>query len=367
MTAATIFLGGDVMTGRGIDQILPAPGPPLLREPSVHDARAYVELAEAANGGIPRPVDHGWPWGDALAVLDGLAPDLRLLNLETSITRSDGYSHEKSVHYRMHPDNIPCLTITRPDACVLANNHVLDFGVAGLAETLDTLAAAGLCAVGAGRDEDEAWRPARLSANGRRVLVFSVAAQSSGAPPGWAADGGRAGIALLAQEPDAAAAAINDRVGRHRRPGDLVVVSIHWGSNWGYDVSPGDVQLAHRLVDAGVDIVHGHSSHHPRPIEVYHGRLVLYGCGDLINDYEGISGYQEYRDDLRLLYFADLDLGTGALRTLRMVPVRSVQLRLRRAGPSDSNWLCDTLNRISGPFGSRVELDPDDTLVLQPN
>lgn len=90
------------------------------------------------------------------------------------------------------------------------------------------------------------------------------------------------------------------------------------------------------------------------------------GCGDLIDDYEGIGGYEEYRDDLRLLYFVELDLASGALRALRMVPMRSVQLRLPRAGPSDAGWLRDTLNRISRPFGSRVELDPDDTLVLRP-
>jgi poly-gamma-glutamate synthesis protein (capsule biosynthesis protein) len=366
VSATVIFLAGDVMTGRGVDQILPSPGSPLLWEPSVHDARTYVELAEAAGGAIPRPVDPAWPWGDALAVLDRLAPDLRLVNLETSITRTDGYAHEKSVHYRMHPDNVPCLTAARPDACALANNHVLDFGVAGLTETLDTLAGAGLRAVGAGRDEDAAWRPARLAAGHRRVLVWSVAATSSGTSPGWTATGDRPGVALLPEASGAAAAAVGERVRRLRKPGDLVVLSIHWGSNWGYDVSPGDVQLAHQLIDAGVDVVYGHSSHHPRPIEVYRGKLVLYGCGDLIDDYEGIDGYEQYRGELRLLYFAAVDPDTGALRTLRMVPMRSAALRLRRAGPSEARWLCDTLERISAPFGSRIEPDPDGTIALRP-
>src|SRR4051812_11696113 len=99
----TVFLGGDVMTGRGVDQILPHPGDPRLREPYIRDARTYVELAERVNGPIPRPVDFAWPWGDALETLDGLAPDARLVNLETSITRGDDVAGGKPVHYRMSP------------------------------------------------------------------------------------------------------------------------------------------------------------------------------------------------------------------------------------------------------------------------
>ena len=70
----TVFACGDVMPGRGVDQILPHPGDPELREAYVRDARAYVDLAEDAHGPIPRPVSFGWPWGDALAALAGAPP-----------------------------------------------------------------------------------------------------------------------------------------------------------------------------------------------------------------------------------------------------------------------------------------------------
>jgi poly-gamma-glutamate capsule biosynthesis protein CapA/YwtB (metallophosphatase superfamily) len=362
-----LFLAGDVMTGRGVDQILPSPGSPRLWEPSVTDARTYVELAEKVNGHIARPVDHWWPWGEALPLLDAVAPDLRLINVETSITRNDGYARDKSVHYRMHPDNIPCLAAARPDVCVLANNHVLDFGTAGLVDTLDTLDAAGLRAVGAGRDGHAAWRPARLTVGRHRVLVFAAATTSSGTPSTWAAAADRPGVAVITDASAAAAAPFAERIRRVREPDDLVVVSVHWGSNWGYEVPPGDVQFAHYLIDAGVDVVYGHSSHHPRPIEVYRGRLVLYGCGDLIDDYEGIGGYERYRDELRLLYLATLDGGTGELLGLRMVPMRVAQMRLRRAGPGDARWLHDNLNEISGRFGVRIESEPDGILAVRPD
>src|SRR5215475_12613217 len=149
-----MFLCGDVMTGRGVDQILPHPGDPELRESYIREAMGYVALAEAASGPIPRPVGPDWPWGDALAVLGDLAPDVRLINLETSITRSGDFAPGKQVHYRMNPANIGCLTVARPDVCALANNHVLDFGRSGLAETLGTLAGAGLRAAERGLVRD---------------------------------------------------------------------------------------------------------------------------------------------------------------------------------------------------------------------
>ena len=94
----TLFLCGDVMTGRGVDQILPHPSDPTLQEAHVEDARTYVELVEAVNGRIPRPVDFSWPWGDALPMLDDIAPDVRVINLETSVTQSEEFAPAKALH-----------------------------------------------------------------------------------------------------------------------------------------------------------------------------------------------------------------------------------------------------------------------------
>ena len=362
-----MFLCGDVMLGRGVDQILPHPGDPTLHEAFVQDARTYVELAEAVNGPIPRPVDFSWPWGDALQVLDAASCDVRVVNPEATITQSDQFTPGKAVHYRMHPANLPCLTIARPDACVLANNHVLDFGHPGLQETLDLLAGAGLHTVGAGRDASQARQPATITIDGgATVLIFSLGMACSGIPPGWAATQDRPGVDFAPEPSAASAAELADRIRQAKRAGDLVVASLHWGSNWGYGVSNQQVRFAHQLIDGGADVVHGHSSHHPRPIEVYHDKLILYGCGDLINDYEGIAGHQQYRHDLRLLYLVTVDPDTGKLAGLRMVPLQARRLRLRHASSQDAAWLCGVLDRISRAVGSRVNLDPDGTLTLPP-
>jgi len=369
MAAAPVrlFASGDVMAGRGVDQILPHPGDPELRERDIDDARAYVRLAERASGPVPRPVSFAWPWGDALQVLDAMAPDIRLINLETAVTRRADFAPGKAVHYRMSPRNLPCVAAARPDVCALANNHVLDFGRAGLAETLAALARAGLTAAGAGRDAAAAGQPAAVPLpGGRRMLVFSCGTASSGIPPGWAAATARPGVSFLPSLSGASADTLIALAEAARQDGDLVAVSIHWGANWGYAVSPDQVRFAHRLIDGGISLIHGHSSHHPRPVEVYRGRLILYGCGDCIDDYEGISGYEEFRDELRLLYFASLTPGTGTLQALRMVPMRARKMRLQRASHEDGRWLTATLNRISRGFGSAVELQPDGTLLLGP-
>lgn len=132
----TVLLGGDVMLGRGVDQILPHPGKPQLRERYMRDATGYVRLAERVNGRIPLPVDWRWPWGEALAVLENTATDVCLINLETTITADGEFADRKPVCYRMHPDNVPALTALRPHVCALANNHILDFGYQGLTDTV---------------------------------------------------------------------------------------------------------------------------------------------------------------------------------------------------------------------------------------
>ena len=362
----TLFLCGDVMTGRGVDQILPHPSDPQIFEPYVQDAREYVELAESRNGPIARPVSPSYIWGDALAELERVQPDARIVNLEASITRSNDYWKGKGINYRMHPENMACVTAARIDVCGLANNHVLDYGYAGLAETLDVLKQAGVKTVGAGRSLAEAQAPAVVPlANGSRAIVFALGTETSGIPPTWAAREDRAGVDLLPDLSETTAAAIVEQVRHVRGQRDLVVVSIHWGTNWGYNVPHNHVRFAHSLVDGGVDIVHGHSSHHPRPIEVYRNRLILYGCGDFIDDYEGIEGHEPYRDDLVLMYFATLSFATGELTALDMTPMQIRKLKLNRTSEGDSHWLRDALERASAPFGSHPDLLSNGTLTLR--
>ena len=349
-----LFLCGDVMTGRGIDQVLPHPGDPALHEPYVRSALGYVRLAEQAHGRIGRPVEPSYVWGDALPAM--ARADLRIVNLETAVTTSDGHWPGKGIHYRMHPQNVACLTAAGIDCCVLANNHLLDWGRQGLAETLATLGRAGIATAGAGGDRKGAEAPAMLAArHGRRVLVFALGSPSSGIPIDWAASAERSGVSLLPDLSQGTARRIGERISAVRRPGDLVVASIHWGPNWGYEIPEARRRFARLLIDqADVDAVHGHSSHHPIGIEVHGGRPILYGCGDFLNDYEGIGGHERYRGDLGLGYFAAF-APDGELMRLAMLPFQIRRFRLRRPSRPDCRWLARTLDRECRRLGTRVD------------
>jgi poly-gamma-glutamate synthesis protein (capsule biosynthesis protein) len=355
--AIRLFLCGDVMSGRGIDQVLAHPSEPELHEPFVRSARDYVELAERRNGPIPRSVPEDYVWGDALGDLASEAPQARIVNLETAVTRSTDWER-KGINYRMNPANAALLHAADIDCCVLANNHVLDWGATGLVETLATLEAAGIATAGAGRDLAAARSPAVLTLDERqRVLVFALATASSGVPPAWAARHERAGVDYLEEVSAAAVTGLARRIAAARRPGDVVVASIHWGGNWGYRIPDAHVDFAHALIDsAGVDLVHGHSSHHPLAIEVHAGKLVLYGCGDFINDYEGIEVHESYRDELGLMYLPELAAASGRLLRLGLIAFERRRFRLERASAADTRWLCATLDREGRRFGTRTRL-----------
>ena len=362
----TLFMCGDVMTGRGVDQILPHPSDPVIHEGYMKDARGYVEIAEKANGPIPKPVDPAYVWGDALNELERVAPDLRIINLETAVTQSDDYWEGKGIHYRMHPENIDCITAAKIDVCALANNHILDWGYTGLKETLETLRKAKIRSVGAGMNLNEAESPAIIEIEAKgRVVIFAFGSPTSGVPLSWAASGERPGIDLLADYSVKAAQRVRERVEEVSHKGDIVIASIHWGGNLGYHVPREETQLAHQLIDkGGVSIVHGHSSHHVKGIEVYRDRLILYGCGDFLNDYEGIGGYDYFRGDLGLMYFASVDPSKGKLVQLEMTPTRIKHFKVSRASRDEAVWLGNILNREGKKFGTRVNWSKDNLLTL---
>ena len=364
--AITLFLCGDVMLGRGIDQILPFRCEPHLFEPYMRSALGYVELAERASGPIQRPVEFGYVWGDALAELDRVTPDARIINLETALTSAEDAWPDKHIHYHAHPANVPCLAAAKIDCCVLANNHTLDWGVRGLEETLDTLHAAGVRTAGAGRDEAEAAAPAVIDlAGNRRVLVFAFGMESAGVPLDWAAAKYKPGVHVLRDLSPKTADGVVAPIVAAKHSGDIVVVSIHWGGNWGYAVSLSERDFAHRLIDAGAaDVVHGHSSHHPKAIEIHRDRPIFYGCGDFLNDYEGISGHESFRSELALMYFPALDAATGKLLRLVLTPTRTRRFRVNLANEEEAAWLAAMLDREGGRVGTRVERGPDDRLIV---
>jgi poly-gamma-glutamate synthesis protein (capsule biosynthesis protein) len=353
------------MTGRGIDQILPHPGDDRLHEDCVTSALEYVRIAERANGPLQKPVGFDYIWGEALAELDRRKPDARIVNLETAVTNSMEYEL-KGINYKMAPSNVPALTAAGLDCCVLANNHVLDWGRLGLVETLTVLEQAGMHQAGAGHDLAAAAAPAVLETPQRvRVLVFAFACACSSVPRRWAASPGKPGVNVLPSLGVENARRVAGDILAARQPHDIAIASIHWGPNWGYEIPEAQLLFAHHLIDSGaVELIHGHSAHHFKGIEVYRNKAILYGCGDFIDDYEGISGHEEFRGDLVLMYFPTARVADGALAALEMVPLQIRNMRLSAVSAFDRAWIVESLNRECARFGTHASMVPDGALRL---
>ena len=355
-----VALCGDVMLGRGIDQIQRSHVDPELRERFVTDARDYVALAERRGGtDIPRGVDPAYVWGEAKERLARFAPQATVVNLENAFTGTDGFAPGKGIHYRSHPDNVAVLEAVPNPVCSLATNHVLDFGEAGLDETCATLDQAIVPYCGAGRNRDQACGPAIVEASAPRsprarpIAVIGCCLGDSGVAGEWEAGSARPGVFLLPGLSEGEIRVIERIAAPLRDASLLVILSIHWGGNWGYDIGEEKIRFARSLVDLGaVDVVHGHSSHHPQGFEFYHGVPIIYGCGDLINDYEGIWGHEEYEPDLALLYLLALDPAGPEVR-MEIAVYERRRFRLARASHDSASRIARILSaenrRLAGP------------------
>jgi poly-gamma-glutamate synthesis protein (capsule biosynthesis protein) len=360
MMDTTIFLCGDIMTGRGIDQILPHPSTPKLYEDYVKDARVYVALSEKINGHILKPVNYDYIWGKALFIFDIMQPNVKIINLETSITTSNRWEN-KGINYRMHPANIECLTSAKIDCCTLANNHILDWGYEGLEQSLEALHHAKIQTVGAGRNLPEAEKPGIIPIKDTgRILIFALGIHNSGIPKTWEVSENNPGVHYLDDLSLSHIDCIANRIQSLKQPMDVVILSIHWGANWGYDIANEYREFARSLIDkANVDIVYGHSSHHFKGLEYYHGKLILYGCGDFINDYEGIQGHESFRSNLVLMYFPRLNLKDGTLLSLEIYPLKLKNFCLQAPSKEEVEWVLFILNRESNHFGAEFYYHQD--------
>jgi poly-gamma-glutamate capsule biosynthesis protein CapA/YwtB (metallophosphatase superfamily) len=213
-----------------------------------------------------------YPWAGLARLLADA--DLAMANLEGVLT-TQGQPLDKSYLIRAHPRWGQTLVAAGLDLVTLANNHALDFGDAGLDETLDVLAGLDVAVVGAGRSREEARRPAIFDLGGGRVAVLSYAAAR------WngSVDVPATGRIAWADPEDVAAdvRAVCDDV-------SLVVVVLHAGTEYAGQPAEDQVAVAHAAIDAGAGLVVGHHPHATQTVERYHDGLIVYSLGDALFD-----------------------------------------------------------------------------------
>ncbi|KAJ5356392.1 hypothetical protein N7517_011001 [Penicillium concentricum] len=349
----TLTFIGDVMLGRLLDQLMPEH---VTNEHDERIATTFIKAHPTLLGkGKYTPSS---PWGTTLPLLQ--SSTLACINLETSVTTAPVPWPNKVFNYRMHPANLaPILHAGGIDYASLANNHTLDFGTEGLTETVQTLQQANVAYAGAGETADDARKPAvlhlpRLSEPADENQRYTVHVYSaSDHPRVWSSVSGF----NLFDYTRETRARLREMLNAEQTKPALKVFSVHWGPNYSWEPDGRITSLAHFLIDeCGVDIVHGHSSHHVQGVEVYRGKLVIYGCGDFVDDY---ALNEEYRNDLGALWrvvVREMSGGGIGLERLEIFPTRVERFRaiLLDYRDPDHVWVRRRVSELSEEFGTSV-------------
>jgi poly-gamma-glutamate synthesis protein (capsule biosynthesis protein) len=312
----TLALAGDVMLGRLANDVLLRFGP-------------------------------AYPWGDTLPALQ--AADLAIVNLECVIARGGRpwTRWPKVFHFRADPVAVSALQLAGIDCVTLANNHVLDYEEDALLEMLGLLEQSGMAYAGAGRCDEEARRPALLEARGLRVGVVAFTDNE----PGWAATPTTPGtnwVPITLEEQSLAP--VRAGLSRARAEGaEVVIVSLHWGPNMVQRPSPLFRAFAHAFVDAGADLLFGHSAHIFQGIEIYRGRPIIYDAGDFVDDY---AVDPTLRNDWGLLF--RVHVAASAVRRIELDPVLIENCQVNLATGATRHAIAERIHALAAEMGTHV-------------
>lgn len=307
----TIGLAGDVMIGRGVDAIISRTG--------------YLYV-----------------WGDVLPLLR--ITDMNIINLEAALTTSDKKVY-KMFNFKAAPDRVRSLREAGITIVNLANNHILDFSEDGLSETILMLSSSGILYTGAGINDREAAKPAIVIKRKTAVGVIGFTDNE----PGWKAGVSSCGVnhINISKSTDRCKALLH--IERLRKKTDIAIVSIHWGPNMREEPSHEFIAFAHEMIDAGADIIHGHSAHNFQGIEIYNGKIILYDTGDFVDDYR-VDPW--LRNDHSFFFWVEVT--NQSITKLKLIPVLIADCSVNLAKGDDYKWSIQRMQQLSAKFGTRV-------------
>ncbi len=309
-TEITIGFMGDVMLGRLVNQVI--------------DTKGYK-----------------YPWGNMLPILH--ENDINIINLETTLTRSVK-KVPKVFNFKATPEKVQSLIDARIDVVNLANNHALDFSQEGLLETLKTLDNANIKHVGAGENAQKARAPVIIEKKGIRIGIIGFTDNE----PGWKAEKNKPGTNYFRVGD---VEKVKKDIAHMRDEVDFIIATQHWGPNKREVPTQEFINFAHAMIDAGVDIIHGHSAHVTQGIESYKGKLILYDTGDFIDDY--MVG-PILRNDHSFLF--QVTVSKNSIKRLTLIPVKIENRQVNRATGKDYHELVDRIKRLSQAFWTHLHV-----------
>lgn len=254
----------------------------------------------------------------------------------------------------------PALKRAGFDVMSLANTHMLDFGEAGMLDTVASLRKRGIAHAGAGKNEAEAVKPAVVSKNGIKLAFLSFDSTVNKYLGKARAD--RAGIARVQispffPPPYTDSEDLDDMkaiIRKVKKKADFVIAAIHWGESPSSTLTTIQRALGHEIVDAGADLILGHHSHQIQPIEVYKHAVICYGLGTFVFEFD----QSEWKNETMI--FECLFKGSRISEASFYVgqylnPNR--QPTLVKPSSAAGKAMFQKMKKLSAPLGTRLSVD----------
>ncbi len=280
-----------------------------------------------------------YPWGTMLPLLK--KNNFNMVNLETTLT-TNKKKVPKAFNFKSKPEHALALKEANIQIVNNANNHILDFGIKGMEETLIALNKTNIYHVGAGMNLQQAQRPVFFTKNGIRFAVLGFTDNEAL----WAATDKKPGINYITIH-QKTADSLKDLIKNTKKNSDVLIVSLHWGPNWEEKPNKDFRDFAHTLIDAGVDIIHGHSPHIFQGIELYKNKLIFYSCGDFLDDY---AIDKVLRNDETFLFVVTVD--TQGIQKLQLIPAIISNMQVNKAEGKDALRLIQKMQKLSQELGT---------------
>ncbi len=317
-----------------------------------------VMIGRLINEYLLRVKDPSIIWGNTKDTF--LDSDLNIINLECAITKNTnkGDKHSPVFFFRTEPQNINVLKEIRSDFCSLANNHILDFRVEGLLETLEILKKEGIAYSGAGKNIQEAIRPSTIKCRDTKIKIFSFTDNEVG----WEADENKPGIFYLPIDiKNKKVKLFLNSIKKAKEKGFFVIVSSHWGPNMVRFPPQRHIEFAHCLIEAGCDIFHGHSSHVFQPVEIYQGKVIFYDCGEMIDDY---AVDPILRNDESFIF--EVFINDNNINKVVLKPIFIKNLQTNLVYGKTAKTICNKMIELCESFKTKTTFQKD-RIIINPN
>jgi len=274
--------------------------------------------------------------------------DITIINLECAITDSTQRftGAHKAFYFGAPSIATDCLLNAGVDMVSLANNHILDFDLQGMEDTLSNLKAANIAYCGAGENSTQAHAPAYVEKNNFKVAMLSYCDHQAD----FEAGPSRPGMAYLdMRDPQAAFATIAADF-KQCADANWPILALHWGGNWDLEPSPLFQDFAHACIDLGFKTIFGHSAHVFQGIEIYKGAPILYACGDFVDDY-AIDPIEQ--NDKGAFYVCNIE--NNQLIDIEITPIHIKNFQSTLADQQATDWIYQRMSSRCQTLGSNLE------------